>query len=580
MNFAHLVDLEWQLAEDESGLQGGRSRTEDQRLGPGLLASLGLSAESARRDLDSDVTLRRRLAVAWIERLRQENDALPGVGLDRAYRLVGAGLALAGLLIGIGAAKAILSYDGHEPVNVFHFVAVFFGLQILLVFLMLTAMGCRRLFGTWHVPGFLPRLVRSLSRTRWLRRFASLPASDDGSSRDRAFESLRTRRALYGDVERWHLFTLAQRFGIWFNVGALVTCLALVWFTDLAFSWSTTLDLSPADVHQGFTYLSAPWRTLVPEAAPSEEVVLASRWVRHGGGHFETGLSLAEALPLARRWWRFLVSGLVVWGLIPRLLLWILGTWRGRRAMGAVMLDHVGFQRLFDRLAPPIVAREIPESKRAATLSTDRNRVSETAGTGKAPTTPGSRPRVRPRPPEARDLPKQDRPETAPDRALSREPSASALSPAKRDEGLSGAPIEARPAKVAAAILWGRLATLRPGLEAALRTHASKPSQVIGLAGQADYEADVDSLKAAKTAQPARIDVLIEAGVQPTKDILAFLQSLRRELPENAMIRTVLLAASSGTFKAAEDDELEQWRRVASKLRDPYLDVVAYSEAT
>ena len=49
-----------------------------------------------------------------------------------------------------------------------------------------------------------------------------------------------TRAGLYADVERWMLFALTQRFGLWFNLCALATCLVLVIFTDLAFSWSTT----------------------------------------------------------------------------------------------------------------------------------------------------------------------------------------------------------------------------------------------------------------------------------------------------------------------------------------------------
>ena len=45
--------------------------------------------------------------------------------------------------------------------------------------------------------------------------------------------SMRSRRALYADVERWTLFGIAQRFGVAFNVGALLASLQTIAFSDL-----------------------------------------------------------------------------------------------------------------------------------------------------------------------------------------------------------------------------------------------------------------------------------------------------------------------------------------------------------
>ena len=64
---------------------------------------------------------------------------------------------------------------------------------------------------------------------------------------------------LYGDVERWLLFSMAQRLGVVFNGAALVTSLALVSFTDLEFSWSTTLDTDAGEVRAVLDAVAAPW---------------------------------------------------------------------------------------------------------------------------------------------------------------------------------------------------------------------------------------------------------------------------------------------------------------------------------
>src|SRR5690606_17221665 len=136
-----------------------------------------------------------------------------------------------------------------------------------------------------------------------------------------ALRGMRSRRSLYADVERWTLFALAQRFGVAFNLGALVVALVLIAFSDLVFSWSTTLDVDAASVHRGVRAVALPWSWL-PAAVPSLEVVEASQWSRMQG-RFVGGTSADEAVRLAARWWSFLVAGLACWGLAPRLFAWL-----------------------------------------------------------------------------------------------------------------------------------------------------------------------------------------------------------------------------------------------------------------
>src|SRR5690606_32461925 len=171
----------------------------------------------------------------------------------------------AGLLAGGGAARALLAYAGSVPVNVLYFAVVFFVGQILLLVAMLGFVLRARRRRSPARAGLLHRPIA------WLAARAFGP---DGQSVVDALRGMRSRRSLYADVERWTLFALAQRFGVAFNLGALVVALVLIAFSDLVFSWSTTLDVDAASVHRGVRAVALPWSWL-PAAVPSLEVVEA-----------------------------------------------------------------------------------------------------------------------------------------------------------------------------------------------------------------------------------------------------------------------------------------------------------------
>jgi hypothetical protein len=160
---------------------------------------------------------------------------------------------------------------------------------------------------------------------------------------------LRSSQLVYGDLERWLLVAVAQRFGLAFNLGALATCLYLIAFSDLAFAWQTTLDWTSEGFHRAIALLAAPWSWIYPDGVPSLDVVRASRYFRLDGG------VLAGRPELLGEWWRFLVLCLLVYGLLPRALIALLAATRLRRALGALRLDHAELASLFERLAAPLV---------------------------------------------------------------------------------------------------------------------------------------------------------------------------------------------------------------------------------
>ena len=82
-------------------------------------------------------------------------------------------------------------------------------------------------------------------------------------------------------------------------------------------------------LERAVTILSAPWAHISP--APDSEVIEASRWLP--GKH--------PSLPAnAEPWWIFLHLTTLIWGLLPRAILWLIAYQAGKRALAG--LDFQG----------------------------------------------------------------------------------------------------------------------------------------------------------------------------------------------------------------------------------------------
>lgn len=491
LDLAQLVDFELQLHRDDQRVRAGEEAAlaaRDGALGPRLVETLGLRT---KRVGELDRSARQALASAFVDAcvpVEQREGERFTRGLRRAALLIG-GL---GLLCGAFAARATLGYDGHTPVNVFVFLAVLVLPQILLLVLLT--------YTAWRARGSpLAALLGTVGHRLAGRHAAQLGA-------------VSARLALHGEAERWLLFTLAQRAATAFNVGALAACLWLVAFTDLAFGWSTTLQVDAKAVQTGCDAIATPWAWLWPEARPDAELVRASQWVRMPG-HFLGGGSLPEAVARSGRWWTFLVAALLVWGLLPRLLAWGYGAWRTRRALRRVELDDRRCDALFSRLLPAV------DWQRAAAAEVGL--------------------------------------------------------PAHERVGAHASAPSAMVARDATWLLcWGRTAQRQNDLRALVERHTGRAVHGALAIGGADLAADSHALQALGQAQAKRVLLVATAGSQPTKEIVGLLRDLRRELGPRAHLAVALVGddPQRGLF-APGDDELAAWRVRLDKEGDPNLGV-------
>lgn len=497
LSLAALADLEWLLREDGAVL----SRADERAVGQAVTAARGVDAAAARRLVDDDRQFRQELAVAWLAAVRQRQPDLPGSWLERGLWFAGLALTGLGLLLGGGAASTLLAYDGSVPVNVLPFVACFCLLQIVLLVVLVVFVVRARSSGAG--VGLLHRPIA------WLAHRLG------GKGHDllgllRVLHGPKARGGAYSEAERWTLFALAQRFGVAFNVGALLAALYAIFFTDLVFSWSTTLKLESETVHAIVTWLALPF-AYVDSAVVPLDAVAASQWARMPG-EFVEQTEPEAALTIADTWWRFLVAGLVTYGLLPRLVAWLFGAGLARRALRTAALDHAGFQQLYDRVLPPSAVWQGPRPA-------DVVGAAPVEGSG----------------PAAANAPE-----------------------------LPGAPT--------AAVMWGSMARQRDRIRALAERRFGTAKLTLAAAGTADLDADRAAVRAVGQAKVARVAFVAAAGHQPTADVLAFLRLLRAELQGSTPVVVGLVDFSAdGTFHDAEPDELEAWRRSLGALDDPYL---------
>ena len=347
----HLVDLVDQIEKDQAQ-RDAELRRRDRPIGIALstLAATPLAQLSA-----------------WLDKISDHDAPSVGRRVVAALRVGTLLLVVAGLGLGWLTAAGVFYYDGSQPVNIINALAVFVGFQLLLLlFTGLTFLpdnvlqffpGMRSLRETFSLfsPGRLPRIFSRFLPDHYKTATATF------------WGEACAHRALYGRVEKWLVLRTGQAFGVAFNLGALAGCLYMVVFSDLAFGWSTTLQLDASALKTLTDGLAWPWAGLLPAAQPSLELLETTRYFR-----FQTGTlpGLAGSDPaVLGEWWPFIILCLLVYGLLPRILTLTISAVRLRGACRQSMLHLPGVQAIFDRLnsqrvetwaEQPETAQELP----------------------------------------------------------------------------------------------------------------------------------------------------------------------------------------------------------------------------
>lgn len=283
-------------------------------------------------------------ALAWLERVNADTATTPGRRAQRINRAIGLVVSIAGFVIGLLTTAGLFSYQRGGRVNVLHLLAVFVGLQGLLLVLLVISMALpagrrRAIFGPIHD---LLRLISpgaiALSLSRWFGPRAN-------RATHHTLQTLTDRLTTHASLYKWLAMGYSQMFALWFNIAAIVTAMAFIIFTDVAFGWSTTLDISADLVHRISLLIAWPWAAWLEGATPTAELVQTTR-------HFRAAPFAVDDPQRLGGWWPFVIMSLVVYGLGPRLISMTVVSLRLRRLIGR-QFDRLSRLDLLPRLAGP-----------------------------------------------------------------------------------------------------------------------------------------------------------------------------------------------------------------------------------
>ncbi|MGH8527495.1 MAG: DUF2868 domain-containing protein, partial [Gammaproteobacteria bacterium] len=343
---ADLINLQQQLNEDSSLSEPERHRRDRE-----------IAKRFAGKSRDFKGQLRH-----WLHSVCADAAESKGHRADLARRLIGLVLLVLGLLSGWGAAMALFDYDGTDPVNVVNILAIFVLGQITLLLLFAFAMlpgglvrrlpGARTLQGVIGLlnPGHLQPLLARLLAQRHREALSGWLGWGKAHS------------TLFGQIHKWMSVFWSQEFAVAFNLGALIGCAHLIIFSDLAFGWSTTLEVDGAFFHRIVSSLALPWASWFQEAVPSRELVEGSKYFRFKQG---VGMHTPEDLRIQAQflggWWSFLLACLFTYGLLPRLVTLALAWWRLRAAIDFALLHVPGAAQLLNRMNQAMVETQATE---------------------------------------------------------------------------------------------------------------------------------------------------------------------------------------------------------------------------
>lgn len=318
-----LVDTEWFLAlEAEEGTPESPEESLVRSLSP---------------EMSDDACLALWLAFHRKKAGSGRNAVLPGEQVVLSLKLGIFVLAVLGALTGFSMTLGVLYYDGTRPVNLLYALLVLVVLPLSTAFLTLLFL----LFRKKRLPlGY--RLFLSMVSSLFFRLLKGAGQRMPGKveafcqARGRHLEQVASR---YRKLVPALVFFAFQLGGFALVLGMASAFFLKVIGSDLAFAWQSSLTQGTEILHPLTHTLAAPWRFFLPHALPDPAQIEGSRVI------LKEGMAALEARHLTA-WWPFLGMGLLVYGILPRGLLFCFALWHMHRRAGESAVQDSRVQRL------------------------------------------------------------------------------------------------------------------------------------------------------------------------------------------------------------------------------------------
>ncbi|PIE63822.1 MAG: hypothetical protein CSA26_11050 [Desulfobacterales bacterium] len=298
-----------------------------------------------------------QLKKAWLEKRRQllNQDFLPGEIAGEACSLLWISTLGIALCSGFTGGFAYFQYSGKTPVNVFSFFTIFILLQLLLMIFSLTTqvIGRKAAPKKRSILLFFFSLLTMKMFNIGLKTAKSHLSAGQTATMQQLFARGKRYDALYRNLLFLSFFILLQAGGIFFNLGLLIALFTKVGISDIAFGWQSTLQFSTDSLYAIVKLIATPWSWLFGEGVgyPTLAEIEGSRIVlKEGIAHLATKHLIS--------WWPFLLFAVGVYGLGIRLLLFLAGCYRLRRAEKNFSPKSAAAERILRRMQTPLVSSQ------------------------------------------------------------------------------------------------------------------------------------------------------------------------------------------------------------------------------
>jgi hypothetical protein len=244
-------------------------------------------------------------------------------------------LVIVGFVAGLFAGLALLNYNGHAPVNVIYFMAMAIVLPLLTMTLTLFSM--LKAHQTQSV-------LIHLSPSYWMEKIVALLPHKVQQN----LEVLKINPLL----ANWIVIKRSQLIALFFSIGLLVALLVVVATKDIAFAWSTTLQIDAQAFHHFLNTLAFPWSSWFSSAVPSLELIEKSQYFRLGDNLSEEMINNASKLG---EWWKFLAFATFFYAIVLRCLMYVLSVIGLKIAVKKSLLSLEGVSTLLRDMNEPII---------------------------------------------------------------------------------------------------------------------------------------------------------------------------------------------------------------------------------
>ena len=287
--------------------------------------------------LSSPVALLNR----WVEEHRHRLSHPPlSQTIDSVLSTATLILLILAFFLGIFSGVGLLRYSGSEPVNLLYFLGAVFVLPLVTMTMTLLAM---------LRANRAESMLVHLSPAYWMERILLLlPVRN----RER-FNSIQINPL----ITNWLVIRRSQELALSFSLGLFLALLGIVASRDIAFSWSTTLQVTPEAFHHFLSMIALPWKEVLPQAVPSAELIEQSHYFRLGG---RLNSEMIDHAALLGEWWKFLAMTTLFYALFLRFLLFLLTSAGLKRAFGRAILSIQGARDLLREMEEPLITTEAP----------------------------------------------------------------------------------------------------------------------------------------------------------------------------------------------------------------------------